>query len=1533
MEIVLGKTNTEKLAARSSSGESFPPMKKTIPLVNKVEAIYDILTGEGVLKVQDVLVRNSNFEIPIEHYYKKNYKIYNCGKNFRLNLHERLEKNSSSGTSDADYIYTDAAGDTYSFKDRYYYVNNNDERVYINDKSKITVELDGKLTYFDSSSSKNYTVKKEQRTLSGWIATTKIEGFKNSELIELRIDEQKQIEQQILNCRSVLEEMTIFNMDSPENATFSNLLPSYEDSIFNDFKYTSSMIAHKSDVMQYMSAKRQDAYLKEYSSPEIHPAGGYTAKAISNLKSSLYEMKLRLKSYVNNTSANGNASIQACIDNINYNLDNDLMISSEDYNIFQDGSLYNTGYDQQKVYGKEAKELFRQRNLVLEQLSTTQTDIGTQKKLLSGQLFCIKSKQETNSLLAQQYYKEYINLQFQLTQLKRQIPVNYLTNGEIIKGFNEEGNLVAIYDNYNNCFIIEYDEKGKIIRVLDDQDRKVTFTYDKNNRISLIVDTRGGRTEYKYNSDGYLTEVDFANGKTIEFTYDANENISNVKTSDFEEVLIDADDKLKNITIKTYANKIKNGKVETTTNAVSIGWIQFSYDTDCNIIEYDSGKKEYYQFIDSGLISCCEEEDGKIVKAELHSYEAYTQHNIVYASKDSLYCKSYSEFGENDYLNGDWENITLGDFNNPVKIERNEREMSSNSTEQVTTTYEYNDEHKCIKEISVVTETLPVRIKKKYERITEYRYDSQGRQVRTESYTRKLNATTGELEEDESVTLGRSVEETEYDEHGNAVRKYSYNSLDTGTKFYTESDYAENGQVLADYDETGENKTEYEYIFGTNIVRTQKLPNGSKFAYGYDSDDTVTSITQSTEEGEENGTRKQYTCGVITELQSGNNRVGYEYDHKRRVTKVSLNGTENYARYAYTENTSVNNISADKTEITNAKGERFARYTDKHGRVLQTDYNGVAQLVYTYEKDKLKSVQDKAVDETHAYEYDSLGRQTKHTYGANSTTDVYDEYSQTKTRTSVCGTDTATYAYTYGSDSRRALTETNINVQSGTIKERLSYDAQGRVKTAERSTDGRYTLTERYEYGKTGDHATNRIAAIYYGKNGVTDGKATYTYDGMGNIVSVNENGKQQYKYAYDSLGRLVSEKNLYKGKEVCYTYDNNGNILTKSIDGEIRQYKYKEGTDRLMSYNGELCEYDAAGNPTKYRNLNCVWNKGRQLTKLTDGENSVEYTYDGSGLRRTKTSGGITKTYVYENGKLMRESGGEEPVRFLYGEGGIIGIKYDRSKFLFRKNVFGDVTEVYNVSGELVAKYSYSAFGECTIEYNKDNAAHINPIRYRGYYYDEETGLYYLNSRYYDPETGRFLNADDITYLDPETINGLNLYAYCGNNPVMNVDPNGTFLLALFLILGAFTVAGGIIGGKVSYDNAVAAGKTGADLFWTTLKGSVIGAAFGLAVGGAVIMLGAVGAGALSAVGIGAGTFFGVSALQSFAIGALAFDFTAFVVAPILGISMEGVELDWKPTVIQKPGRTPKHPAIEKLFLDLNNLQFYNKNYFKNIL
>ena len=101
-----------------------------------------------------------------------------------------------------------------------------------------------------------------------------------------------------------------------------------------------------------------------------------------------------------------------------------------------------------------------------------------------------------------------------------------------------------------------------------------------------------------------------------------------------------------------------------------------------------------------------------------------------------------------------------------------------------------------------------------------------------------------------------------------------------------------------------------------------------------------------------------------------------------------------------------------------------------------------------------------------------------------------------------------------------------------------------------------------------------------------------------------------------------------------------------------------------------------------------------------------------------------------------------------------------------------------------------------------------VNPFRYRGYYYDEETNLYYLQSRYYDPTVCRFINADDVAYIAPETLNGLNLFAYCGNNPVMNVDPNGTFLFSFLfaVVVGAVFAAGASIIGQLATTGTVCA-------------------------------------------------------------------------------------------------------------------------------
>lgn len=727
---------------------------------------------------------------------------------------------------------------------------------------------------------------------------------------------------------------------------------------------------------------------------------------------------------------------------------------------------------------------------------------------------------------------------------------------------------------------------------------------------------------------------------------------------------------------------------------------------------------------------------------------------------------------------------------------------------------------------------------------TKYNYNIAGNIIRKESYIKG-----------EEYTEGKTIEETIYDEKGNVVKSFTYNSLDSSSKFYTESEVAENGQILADYDETGENKTEYGYIPGTNVVRTHRFANGSKFAYGHDGNETVTSISQSTEEGEENSTQTRYTYGQVTELVSGNNVVRYAYDGKRRVTKVLLNDPESaYIENTYAEET-LNGVAVEKCESKNANKAITVSYTDKLGNLRRVEQSDGKVLQYDYEHGKIKTIKDKSGSTIESVAYDELDRQTSHTFNGNVHTTEYNDYDQTAKEAVKFGgsiEDKLEYAYSYKENAARTLDRLTV----GAFAENYEQDKNGRsVKITQ--TLGGQTYTKRFGYYKQGGHATNRVNTIYYSKNGVSDGKVTYTYDGMGNIISVNENGKQRYKYAYDKIGRLVSEKELDGNREICYTYDNSGNILTKTENGTVTDYRYKDGTDRLISFGTELFAYDDMGNPTTYRNMSCMWEKGRQLKSISDGANTVSFTYDEFGMRTTKTAGGITTNYVYENGKLLREVTGSEKIDFVYGSDGIIGFRTGNKNYLYRKNVFGDVTEIYSDNGTLVGKYSYTAFGECIVKVNEGGIAEKNPIRYRGYYYDTETSLYYLKTRYYDPEVGRFMTIDGIEYLDPETINGLNLYAYCGNNPVMNIDPSGNFFLTFLLVsIGIGFAVGGAMAGVTAYRN----GARGWDLVGSIVGGAILGGGMGaiMAIGGAA-GLASIGAG-LTGFSLSAGAAFGVS-------------------------------------------------------------------------
>ena len=365
--------------------------------------------------------------------------------------------------------------------------------------------------------------------------------------------------------------------------------------------------------------------------------------------------------------------------------------------------------------------------------------------------------------------------------------------------------------------------------------------------------------------------------------------------------------------------------------------------------------------------------------------------------------------------------------------------------------------------------------------------------------------------------------------------------------------------------------------------------------------------------------------------------------------------------------------------------------------------------------------------------------------------------------------------YTYETDNTPDKRNHNVTLPFG-IAQHFVYDGLGRTREIALGEN----LVKDISYIKRGDHATNRVSTEWFGVNGIRKDSLRYTYDKAGNIETVTENGIVVAEYAYDGLNRLIREKSAQFGN-ISYEYDSAGNIVCKTVNGTRYEYSYPQSgwKDQMLSFNGELCEYDALGNPTTYRGRTLAW-RGRRLISYGKDGKQATFTYDPNGVRTSKTvkENGVERSgskYIYDGNNLIAEQRDGEWIYYIYGTDGIAGFRYNSTTYLYRKNVQGDITHIYTENGQQVAHYAYDAWGNVKELQPESGISKLNPFRYRGYYYDVETGLYYLQTRYYDPETGRFISSDSIEYLDPETLGGLNLYAYCGNNPVMNVDPTGS--------------------------------------------------------------------------------------------------------------------------------------------------------------
>ncbi len=530
-------------------------------------------------------------------------------------------------------------------------------------------------------------------------------------------------------------------------------------------------------------------------------------------------------------------------------------------------------------------------------------------------------------------------------------------------------------------------------------------------------------------------------------------------------------------------------------------------------------------------------------------------------------------------------------------------------------------------------------------------------------------------------------------------------------------------------------------IYGSNngLLQKSEYANGDAIRYQYNNAGLVTGIYQ------DNNSASQYRTFAWDYSSNGTPRV-----HKDGVTALKYD-------YSYD---SIGRLI--RTDISNSTSNAYVGSTEYGYDVrnnltsISNDIGGINYLQeYSYSKNNLNSGSESDAKDNLPTKYKALSKETVYTYNTlnqlidvnfNTTTDVNTHYVYNN--------------YTDANGNKFYTNQLNCETLNGTSYH-YSYDNVGNITEIEKGTG----------YGTT------------------TSAYRTYTYDVLDRLKT-ETNGISNFTstYTYDHLGNILQKDNTLAGtnhSKVTYTYSKDSSTGWNYLLTKLTFTDYTNNTTRE-----ETIDYDAIGNPLLYRGATLNW-YGRQLKTFIKNGTTIAMTYDADGLRSTKQINGVKTEYQYVGDKLFYEKRGDgNSFYYFYDSYGKLSAIYhhvngNKTAYHVVTNAQGDVIALYSWTGTKVAEYSYDAWGNCTIvsDTSSTHIATLNPFRYRSYYRDTDLGLYYLQSRYYDAEIGRFINADTTGLLAVSSgeITDKNLFAYCDNNPVTRVDVTGNVWETVF--------------------------------------------------------------------------------------------------------------------------------------------------------
>lgn len=532
-------------------------------------------------------------------------------------------------------------------------------------------------------------------------------------------------------------------------------------------------------------------------------------------------------------------------------------------------------------------------------------------------------------------------------------------------------------------------------------------------------------------------------------------------------------------------------------------------------------------------------------------------------------------------------------------------------------------------------------------------------------------------------------------------------------------------------------------------------------------------------------------------IEVGNRTISYTYDENNLITKISTDSIEYNLSYDVFNNLHQVRVGNNYILISNT-------YDNNNGSLLSTVYGNGDEVLYNYDDyDRVESIEK--YDNIYMYKYDNNGNLAKiisnddcieylydlsgkineyryncvYNYPTFSIDYLYDSNSNVVNKKYRLGSETIMIQNEFDDDNsiiRTTFDNNNINYR---------YDYLGRIEC--KSINNNYSIN--YEYMSLG----NRTSTILKSIDNNND-KISYKYDKMNNITHIYHNNILENEYIYDSYNELIEEKNYIFNSNIKYSYDSNGNLVSKKIynltnnelvSQNLYEYNNNNWSDQLTKFNNKTITYDLSGNPLTIGSQYLTWINGRQLSSISDLSNNISFRYDVSGIRISKIVNDVETVYYTENDSIILEKTGNNMIKYIRNEiDDLIGFIYNNQQYYYIKNAQNDIIGILDSFNNIIAKYSYDSLGNILAITDNNNLnitdtshiAYINPFRYRSYYYDSETGLYYLNNRYYSPIFGRFINADGEIGTGSDIL-GYNLYSYCCNNFINCYDLTGMSL------------------------------------------------------------------------------------------------------------------------------------------------------------